>query len=462
MGLPAQQEFEFLEPAEYLGHRDSAYFSILTRAPSGRMSQKSHPVEFMPEIVQGVISQKSLQDTWISQAEFYAPTRRIVHLSRLGLLFADLDTYKLEGLPSDPHKLTDALRRYCEKVALPEPNLVVFSGRGLQAKWILDGALPSQALPRWNALQTEINRRLEGFGADAKALDASRVLRLVETLNTKSNQVVRITHHSTQRYSFDQLAKELLPFWRNSREVDARCDQLDLNLDASGNVILFRPGEGEQTTREWRNHREAKNTVGLRQFMGFQLAWDRLADLRKLAELRGGVPDGQRDTFVFLSAVFLSQATLDQNKLYHELYALAKEFVPHWPRTRVLASASSALKRLKAHIAGDRVVFEGREVSPRYRFKNSTLIESRWLGVTPSEERELRTIVSEEEAKRRDASRAAQKRLDAGQTTRQGYLESGEQKRATARLMRAQGSTWQEIADTLGYKTAESARIASR
>lgn len=458
MGLPIQQEFAFLEPAEYLGHRESAYFSILTRTPSGRMSQRSHPVEFMPEIVQGVISQKSLQDTWISQAEFYAPTRRLVHLSRLGLLFADLDTYKLDGLPSNPEKLTDALRRYCEKVALPEPNLIVFSGRGLQAKWILDGALPSQALPRWNALQTEINTRLQGFGADAKALDASRVLRLVETLNTKSNEVVRITHRSHERYSFDQLAKELLPFWRNSRDVDARCDQFDLNLDEGGNVVLLRPGEGEQSAKEWRNHREAKNTAGLRQFYGFQLAWDRLADLRKLAELRGGVQDGQRDTFVFLSAVFLAQATLDQNKLYHELYALAKEFVPHWNHTRVLASASSALKRLKSHIAGDRVEFEGVEVSPRYRFRNETLIDPRWLGVTQDEERELRTIISEEEAKRRDAARAVQKRLERGGNTLEAHLQGKEQKRATGRLMKAQGASWQTIADELGYKNAEAAR----
>lgn len=462
MGLPLQKEFDFLEPAEYLGHRESAYFSILTKTPSGRMAQKAHPVEFMPDVLRGILAQKSLQDTWISQAEFYAPTRRLVHLSRLGLLFADLDTYKLQGLPNDPEKLTDALRCYCEKVALPEPNLVVFSGRGLQAKWILDGALPSQALPRWNALQGEINTRLQGFGADAKALDASRVLRLVDTINTKSGEVVRVTHRSNERYSFDKLAKALLPYGRNLREVDERCDQLDLNLDASGNVVLLRPGEGEQSAKEWRNHREAKNTAGLRQFFGFQLAWDRLADLRKLAEMRGGVQDGQRDTFVFLSAVFLAQATLDQNRLYHELYALAKEFVPHWPHTRVLASASSALTRLKAHIAGDLLQFEGKEVSPRYRFKNSTLIDPRWLGISQEEERELRTIVSEEEAKRRDAVRASQKRLEAGQTTRQEYLESGEQKRATARLMRAQGASWQAVADALGYKSAASARIACR
>lgn len=465
MALPQLKQSELFEPEHYLHNQSGrAFFALLRSKPGSKYkSQRSYPVDSMCAVLQALLSDYDGQDVWISQAEFFAPTRRLVHLSKLGLLFADLDTYK-SGVTGGAESLTEGLLRHCQDVGLPEPSIVVFSGRGLQAKWVLDTPLPQRALPRWNAVQDSINARLQDFGADARALDASRVLRLVETVNTKSGALVRVMHHNPAKYCFDKLATALLPY---GREVDSRYDQLDIGLDETGSVVLLRPGEGEQkASRQWRDHRAATNTLGLRQFLGFQLAWDRLADLRTLAKLRlgrdGQVPDGQRDVFVFLAAVFLAQATLDQNRFYDELRVLAKEFVPSWTNSHVQASASAALARLKAHIAGERVLFQGFEVSPRYRFKNETLVSERWLAVTPHEERQLLTIMSDAESKRRDAERAAQKRAEAGGGNRAAYLESHEQKRATARLMRAQGATWEKVANDLGYKSAASARLACR
>lgn len=462
MALALQKEL--FEPEQYLqNHSGKAYFSLLTsKQGSSYKSQRSYPVDAMHAVLQALRSDYDGRDVWISQAEFFAACRRLVCLSKIGLLFTDLDTYKT-GLTQTPERQTEMLLRHCEKVGLPEPSIVVFSGRGLQAKWLLDGPLPQRALPRWNALQNAINAKLKDFGADAKALDASRVLRLVQTVNSKSGELVRVTHYNVDVYSFDKLAKGLLPY---GRELGQQYDQLDLAIDDGGSVILLRPGDGEQSTKQWRNHSEAKNTLGLRQFMGFQLAWDRLADLRTLAKLRlqrdGQVPDGQRNLFVFLAAVFLTQALVDQGRIYDELRVLASEFVPSWTNPHVLASASSALKRLKQHIAGQTVDFNGFEVSPRYRFKNETLVSERWLAITSDEEKLLLTIISESESKRRDAERSAQKRLEAGAVTRAGYLESHEQKRASARLMKAAGATWQAVADAFGYKTADSARLACK
>lgn len=464
MALPQLKQTELFEPEHYLHNQSGrAFFALLKSKPGSKYkAQRSFPVDSMCAVLQALRSDYDGQDTWISQAEFFAPTRRLVHLSKLGLLFADLDTYK-SRITGGPESLTEQLLRHCQAVGLPEPSIVVFSGRGLQAKWLLTTPLPQRALPRWNAVQDVINARLKDFGADSKALDASRVLRLVETVNTKSGELVRVMHHNPAGYCFDKLAKALLPFGRG---VDPVHDNLELVLDDGGAVVLLRPGEGEKAPRPWRNHREATNTLGLRQFFGFQLAWDRLADLRTLASLRigrdGQVPDGQRDTFIFLAAVFLAQATLDQNRFYDELRVLAKEFVPHWTNAHVQASASAALARMKAHIAGERVQFKGFEVSPRYRFQNETLVSDRWLAITPEEERQLLTIMSESESKRRDAERAAQKRAAAGGQSREGYLTSHEQKRATARLMKAQGATWQVVADSLGYKSAASARLACK
>lgn len=464
MGLALKQT-ELFEPDLYLRNtRGNAYFALLNSTPgSGYKRQRSYPVDVMAQVIQSVHANPDGRDWWVSQAEFFAPTRRLVHLSRISLLYADLDTYNL-NLSGSPEALSKRLLRYCEQQDIPAPSLIVFSGRGLQVKWLLTTPLPQSALPRWNAVQQVLNGMLADFGADANALDASRVLRLVQTVNTKSGERVRIVHDDpTARYDFDLLAKKLLPF---DRDVGEKFDHLNIAIDAFGQVYLDmeRSSKPAAETIVWRDHRGEKNTIGLKQFFGFQLAWDRLADLRALAAMRktatGAVPDGQRDTFVFLSAVFLSQAMLDRNRIYDELKALGKEFAPHWSWSQVMGSASSALDRLKDHIDGKTVQCNGIAVSPRYRFRNSTLVSEQWLAIDPSEEHQLKTILSETESKRRDAERAQAKRIAAGGMTRQEFFESREQKRISGRLMKASGASWAEVAAKLGYSSPDSARTA--
>ena len=52
---------------------------------------------------------------------------------------------------------------HCQEEGIPCPSILVFSDRGLQAKWFLDAALPRQALPRWNACQRYLVDRLAGL-----------------------------------------------------------------------------------------------------------------------------------------------------------------------------------------------------------------------------------------------------------------------------------------------------------
>lgn len=446
-----RQQIQLFEPAQYLDDSHARNtFAILRAMEDGKKRQKSYPTECLYLVMDMIQREQKQLDTWISQCEFWANTRRLVHLARMGLQFADLDTYTV-GITGSPEKQTAQLLRVCRELGLPEPSIVVFSGRGLQAKWLLVDAVPSQALPRWNAIQRVIVERLEEMGADVKAKDASRVLRLVQTTNTKTGQTVRITHHNPTRYAFDTLAKDLLPLTRKEQPREWSED--------SRNVFLLRPSHGEK-----RGLVAGQNTSGLRQFMGFQLAWDRLSDLRRLHEIRmfNGTPreEGHSDTFVFLGAVFLAQALVHLPRFHDELKALAREFAPHWSEAQVRSCASSVLARLRGFIAGNRIDVNGRKVDPRYRFRNETLIDGDWLGITPEEEKSLQTIISEPEAKRRDALRARQKRSDAGAMTRQEYEGNAEQKRATARILKAQGSSWAEIALELGYKNARAARMS--
>lgn len=443
-----------IEPAHYLtSDSPNAYFSVLTQhSGSTRKSQRSYPVASMGFVLADC---NPSNDTWISQAEFWAPTRRLVHFMRVGLLFIDLDTYKVPALAHlSPDAQLDALLQRCEQTGIPAPSLVVYSGRGLQTKWLLDGPLPSRALPRWSLVQHELCQRLAPLGADANALDISRVLRLVHTVNSRSGEVVRMVRNTDTRLNFDQLADHLLPLTR---------EQIRLKREA---------WESDQT-----QHRPAARTRGnltvidnpasgnLRPFFGAQLAWDRLADLRTLARIRGwndGAPDGSRDLAIFVGACFLAQALPNVPRFYDELRLLGREFAPHWSMAAVNASASAVVTRMKMLSAGQKVEYRGLQVDPRYRWRNDTLIQQ--FGILPLEERQLRTIVSHGEAARRAAerevARRAAKREATGRLPRDVYESNAEQRRATARILRAQGKPWSEVANAVGYRNAESARKA--
>lgn len=405
------------------------YFSILTQKTADAKKQNSYRLVLMPQVLSLLDSRIN---TWLSQAEFIRPDRRVVNLARIGLLFADLDTYRVPHLQGrSPDQLASAVLYYCQEEGIPIPSLVVYSGRGLQAKWLLDGTLPRQALPRWNACQRYLVDRLAEVGADPAAKDASRVLRLVNTTNTKSGEVCRVVHVENGpdgqpiRYNFEYLAEALLPVARWDIEADrkARAERHQLKL---------LPGN--------------KNG-NLHNLNGRQLAWDRLEDLRTLAVLRGGVTEGERMQHLFwrLNFLLLSGAT-NSKLMYHEAAALARELDPRWNyRSGELMTLYS---KAKAYEAGEKVKFGGKQLPPLYTPRNDTLISL--FQITDDEQRRLRTLISQDMAKERDKERHTARRRAAGAVDRAEYLAAARAKQGQALALKSLGLSVRAIAAQMG------------
>lgn len=394
----------------------------------------------MPEIIAGL---RPDFDTWVSQAEFMSPNRRIVNLLRLGLLFCDLDTYRQSFAQGrSPEALAEAVLYHCAQEGLPTPSILVFSGRGVQAKWLLDGTIPRRALPRWNACQKVLVDRLSGLGADPGARDASRVLRLVNTVNSKSGEICRVIHVEATtsgepiRYGFEYLCEMILPLARGDIEAErkVRADRRQLRL---------LPGT---------------NTSGLRGFSGRELAWHRLEDLRTLAQLRGGVHEGERMRYLFwqLNFLLLSGAT-NSGLMYHEAATLAREIDPRWNYGS--SELSTLYAKAKAYEAGERVEFGGRKYTPLYTPKNEKLIDL--FQISDEEQKNLRTIISPAQSRERDNGRKERLRRAAGALQRVEYLQLAESRRARAQELRGQGLTRSEIARDLGVSISSVAKYLS-
>src|SRR5512143_4187518 len=151
------------EAALYHDAREDGYFALLwhesapvasklpRRSSQSRLKvQRCYPLREMPQIIENL---DSTRDIWISQAEFVRPNRRIVYLLRLGLNFVDLDYYKTAWKGCTPEALVNHLLGFCQDEAIPEPSLILFSGQGLQVKWLLERPCQELSFPAGTAYQ---------------------------------------------------------------------------------------------------------------------------------------------------------------------------------------------------------------------------------------------------------------------------------------------------------------------
>lgn len=373
MGIPKVQEL--FEPGTYLDQQAPGFFSVLSK-PNGRARQNSYELRFLPTVVKHA---NENIDTWITQAIFSARNRRAVNMSSVGLLFADLDTYHVGGLQKmDPEQQAQLLVYYCAQEGIPAPSLVLFSGRGLQAKWLLDESITRVSLYEWQEAENSLIKALEPFAADVAARDISRVLRLDHTVNTKSGLKCRIVHttgdpNNVARYDFQELSEHLTALYEPLSVVQT-------------------PSVDKKIIKRRRSGWELQ-----------KLNWRRLYDLQNLWNRRGGVPEGYRELTLFWELNFLLKAEpVKASEMYAEAEALAKNIDPSpgwWHRSDL----STLYRKAKRMQGGEKIIYKGKEYPVLYNPRNQYLIEL--FEITPEEEKDLKTIVSYGEKCRRQTDR---------------------------------------------------------
>lgn len=435
---PPHQLSLITEPSFYHGVSEAAYIALLARQEDGGMRQQSFRAALLDKVIQAAPRDR---DCYLSQAQFMRPNRRAVNLYSLPLLFCDLDPVSRHHMP--PEEWRRAVLMVCKDEGIPPPSLIVYSGRGVHLKWILTTPLPRAALPRWNFVQKKLGERFQHIGSDPQARDASRVLRLEHTVNTKTGQhceVIWVTDGGDGlpiRYPFDVLFDEVAPMARGQLEElrEIRASEKAKKNESPG-LKLLKGGRH-----------------GLKHINYQELAWHRLEDLRTLAKMRAvqvGGPEplkGQRMLFLFWSLNFMALShAVKPASFWTEAQALAASLAPGWSYDK--SELSTVYHKTRAYFQGEVVDFDGRKLPPLYTPRNATLIER--FGITDDEQRKLRTILSQTEARRRDAERKRDMRRKAGAQERQAYEATAQHRREVARSLRAEGMKQREIAARLG------------
>ena len=376
----------------------------------------------IPEILRATLGK---DDTYITPNEFLG-WRLMRLLLSLRACYVDLDGC------TDLDAVLDAL----QDQRLPCPSVALFSGRGLHLYWLLE-PVPAKALPVWQRVQDALIAALASLESDPSAKDCTRLLRLAGTRNSKNAEEVVGHVFDGHRWSLRQLAFEVLGTDGRGRKPQAKGEVRDLRA------------------RRKNPDKAIQGSIYARWHLVFQ-------DLLRISDYhRHDIPEGHRDKWLFLTGAALSWFTHAEG-IEAEIGSLGRLHTGLEP-SEIKNAIQPNLTRALDAAAGKKMIWNGKEIDPRYRFKRQTLYD--WLApiIPDSLLHELRAIIPDEVARERrkphdngrtEHNNRARNRVKEGRYTtnytKQGVRAGNEEKRATALLMRAQGWTYRAIAAELG------------
>ena len=367
----------------FFQHGDADGYITLAKKKNGKFVQ----YHYRPEQLAEQLSDYMGEDIFYSQNTFYRPQRRIENIRQLRSLYVDIDCHTLGFKPS---WVLGKMELEYFRQSIPEPNLIIFSGRGLVLVWLIE-PVPYKALPLWNAVQTYLVNQLKEVGSDPKAIDAARVFRLAGTVNSKSGTMVRVEYRHDYKYTLRDIQFDYLP--------------------------ELTPPEKTQKTKAGRKRKI------VRLFNIYSLYHARILDITKLIELRDYEVSGYRETICFLYRYWMCCFCNDTEEAYRQTLELNNTFTYPLREKELRTATRSAEKAFhaksdkKANEMAKKLGYPG----AGYNISNAKLIK--WLDITADEMRHMSTIIDTKEKRRRDLEQKEKKRREAGVRTWEQKIE---------------------------------------
>jgi hypothetical protein len=317
-------------------------------------------------------------DTYLTQQSIIPFKRRCVdNVCKLGSYWVDLDCYNV-GL-SKEEALTDALK-IIDNLSLPKPRMIADSGRGLYLIWVLARPIStkkgvknrSERIAAWQNTEKLLIDAFKSVGADPKASDPARVLRLAGSVNSKSDSTVNYWQSGNKLKSFSELSTAL-----QAVQPDIKPKAKPVQKRTPNKTVY------------------AVNRI----FTRYGLAAHRMADIQSLATLRGGLLTDYRERAIYIYAVEAAYFCRERTTLLNNISQFMTDCLCLGDNKYNPATPD---KYIKAVLDRCEIVnyaaptFDG---DARYKQKTATIIE--WLNITELEQRSLKVVVGSAEKYKR-------------------------------------------------------------
>lgn len=362
-----------------------------------------------------VQEQRGQQDTFISPNSFFIPKRGNNNIRHYRALYIDLDLKE--------YSKTEAVYQIYILIgqgAIPEPTMIVDSGRGIHCYWRIDHA-PVQAKYTWQELEDYLYKQLKYLGADLGATDGARVLRLPGTINSRNNEPCKIIRCNNRKYSMYELREKYLHY-KPKKEYKPRPKQ----SRPRGKVKPL--------------------------FNSYTLHIARARDMETLCLLRQYRVTGYRNKLLHCFIYWKGICIRNTEELQAVATRFNNNFTEPLTNAEVRATVKSTILAIEKFIdyeqglrsGEDKRISKAMRERGGYWYTNERLIEM--LNITEREQQHLKTIIGTKEKYRRNNLRRTP-RNDQGLTTRE---QSKADNVETVQELAEQGLTQVEIARKAG------------
>ncbi|MGL5412197.1 hypothetical protein [Cetobacterium sp.] len=413
---------------KYLKHiydeTTDGYIQVIQLGKDGTVVDKSnYKNTTINEIIKKYIG---LEDVYITPNTSFNGIRSVNTIRQLRSLYIDIDIDLDEYSKNDVIALTYIL---ADEGKIPKPSLILDSGNGLHYYWRIKNA-PSQALSAWQTIEDYLYVQLKHFGADSRATDAARVLRLVETINSKNGRICSTVLVNNYTYSMYDLLDEYI---------------------------------NKPRIKEKKNFKNNTKVVTNKFFNSYSLHLARLDDIVKLCEIRKFKITGYRNFTLHCYAYWTGVCLRDLEQLNENVKEFNNRFSDPLPSPQVeaiLRCIPKAINKFIEYEQGiilnkDKRVSKGMKDKGGYWYKNSTLIER--LDITIDEQKHMKTIIGTSIKYDRNNSKRRNKRRN-----KNGLTKREQQKQETIEAiqdLKKQGLNNTQVAKELNISRVYVSRI---
>lgn len=415
-------------------HKDSeGYIASTYFDEEGNMKQNFYKVEDFD---------CETENAFFSVNTFYTKWRNRFCLLELKAFYSDLDVYKME---LTHEQVVWLLEEDVFGIKIPYPTWLINSGNGLYYILKIDNCarvrkndkIDFETLEKWETCMQYICDTLEWFCADKIATDASRVLRIDGTQNTKYHQRKEVKIYKAYGNTIGDI-DEFIEMWLPDEYIQPKT-----------NVLHYDKEKIKKARENGKRYGKSLKKLNL----------ERMRDIMRLVQMRGGDCEGTRNYMLLLYTYHtlqtnegdLEQATKDA----HHLNQLFKK--PERP-SQLNATIRAAHKAYLQWVSGEKVLVNGKWCRKGYNYTNEKLIEI--LQISEKEQRKLKTIKSKKIVQEKRNQKRREKRRNAN-----GLTQREQQKQDTiAKIMslKEQGLNNTEIAKRLGISRQTVSRYVNQ